>query len=110
MGSRCDGEAAAQRIHPAAPLPAGRVGRDRREIAAVLTAMARTVAQWLDSAAHASPGKAVLTGPRGALTWRELDARAGAVARHLRDEGVGPGDRLAIATEDLTDMAIGIVA
>jgi len=72
--------------------------------------MAQTLAQWLDSAARRSPDKIVVTGPRGALTWRALDGRAGAVARSLRDDGVGPGDRLAIATGDLTEMVVGIIA
>jgi long-chain acyl-CoA synthetase len=72
--------------------------------------MDQTVAQKLDAAARDYPEKIVLIGPHGEMTWRELDARAGAVARSLSDKGTGPGDRLAIATDNITDSAIGIIA
>ena len=72
--------------------------------------MDQTVAQKLDSAARENPDKIVLIGPAGEMSWRELDARAGAVARSLSDGGTQPGDRLAIATDNVTDTAIGIIA
>lgn len=72
--------------------------------------MTDTVAQRLDAAARDNPDKIVLIGPAGPVTWEKLDGRAGAVARSLADEGVAPGDRLAIATEDITDTVIGILA
>ena len=72
--------------------------------------MAPTVAQRLDEAARSSPDKTVIAGPGGSLTWRQLDRRAGAVAAALVADGIRPGDRLAIAATDLTDMAVGILA
>lgn len=72
--------------------------------------MTRTVAQKLDAAARENPDKIVLIGPGAAMSWRALDGRAGAVARSLGAEGIGPGDRLAIATDNITDTAIGILA
>jgi long-chain acyl-CoA synthetase len=72
--------------------------------------MAQTVAQKLDAAARENPDKIVIVGPTGQMSWRELDARAGAVAQFLSDEGAKPGDRLAIATDNITDTVIGVVA
>jgi len=72
--------------------------------------MEQTVAQKLDAAARDYPDNIVIIGPAGQMSWRELDARAGAVAQWLDDEGTKPGDRLAIATDNITDTAIGIVA
>jgi len=72
--------------------------------------MDQTVAQKLDAAARENPDKIVLIGPGGEMSWRQLDARAGAVARSLADEGTRPGDRLAIAADNITDIAIGIIA
>ncbi len=71
--------------------------------------MGQTVAQKLDAAARENPDKIVIVGPAGKMTWRELDARAGAVAQTLSDQGTNLGDRLAIATDNITDTAIGIV-
>lgn len=72
--------------------------------------MGQTVAQRLDVAAREFPDKIVIAGPAGEMSWRELDARAGAVAQSLSDQGIKPGDRLAIAADNITDTAIGIVA
>lgn len=72
--------------------------------------MTDIVAQRLDNAARDNPDKIVLIGPSGPVTWQVLAGRAGAVAQSLADEGVMPGDRLAIATEDITDTVIGILA
>lgn len=72
--------------------------------------MAGTVAQRLYREARRNPDNVVLIGPDGPVTWRMLDGRAGAVARSLLDEGVEPGERLAIATEDITETVIGIIA
>ena len=72
--------------------------------------MGQTVAQKLDAAAREHPDKIVVVGPAGEMSWRELDARASAVALSLCDQGTKPGDRLAIATDNITDTAIGIIA
>ena len=72
--------------------------------------MGQTVAQKLDAAARENPDKTVIVAPNGNLSWRDLDARAGAVAQRLSDDGIQPGDRLAIAADTMTNTAIGIVA
>lgn len=72
--------------------------------------MAETVAQRLDREAQANPDKIVLVGPTGPVSWSALEARAGAVAQSLLDDGIEVGERLVIATEDITDTAIGIIA
>lgn len=72
--------------------------------------MGQTVAQKLDLAARENPHKIVLVGPEGEMSWRALDARAGAVALSLYEDGVAPGDRLAIATDNITENVIGILA
>ena len=72
--------------------------------------MGQTVAQKLEVAARENPDKIVIVGPAGEMSWCELDARAGAVAQTLAEDGTKPGDRLAIAADTITDTVIGIVA
>lgn len=72
--------------------------------------MTPTVAQRLDHAARSNPDKVVLLAPDGPVTWRTLDGRAGAVAKSLQENGIEPGERLAIATDDIADTVIGILA
>jgi natural product biosynthesis luciferase-like monooxygenase protein len=43
------------------------------------------------------------------LTYRELNARANQLARHLRTLGVGPDDLVAIATERSLEMMVGLL-
>jgi long-chain acyl-CoA synthetase len=50
----------------------------------------------LAAAARRRPAEPALVWDGGALSWRELEARAGAVARHLARDGVGPGDVVAL--------------
>ena len=49
------------------------------------------------AAADARPGPAIVEGAI-AWTWRELDARADAIARELLRAGVRPGSRVAMVT------------
>ncbi|MDC0033433.1 AMP-binding protein [Alphaproteobacteria bacterium] len=86
------------------------MGWDRRRGAVVLTQMVHTLAQKLDAAAQKDSEKIVIVGPSGELSWRELDGRAGAVAQSLHDKGIKPADRVLIATDNITDTAIGIIA
>lgn len=48
-------------------------------------------------------------GPDDALTYAELDARANQVARALRADGVGPGDRVAVSLERGPDLLIALM-
>ncbi len=44
------------------------------------------------------------------LTYRELNARANQLARHLRTLGVGPESRVGLGVERSADMVVGILA
>ncbi|KAF1006889.1 MAG: Tyrocidine synthase 3 [Luteibacter sp.] len=44
------------------------------------------------------------------LTYEELNARANRLARHLRDQGVGPDDRVALCVERGMDAIVAILA
>ncbi|MDT0543515.1 non-ribosomal peptide synthetase [Streptomyces lonegramiae] len=48
-------------------------------------------------------------GPDDALTYAELDARANQVARALRADGVGPGDRVAVMMERGPDLLVALM-
>ncbi|MES4903354.1 MULTISPECIES: amino acid adenylation domain-containing protein [unclassified Streptomyces] len=48
-------------------------------------------------------------GPDDALTYAELDARANQVARALRADGVGPGDRVAVSLERGPDLLVALM-
>ena len=50
----------------------------------------------LATAARRRPEAPALVWAGGALSWRELEARAGGVARRLARDGVGPGDVVAL--------------
>ena len=51
---------------------------------------------FLDSAATRFPGKVALICEGESVTYRELDSRVTALARWLLDQGLRPGDRVAI--------------
>jgi len=53
-------------------------------------------AALLDAAAGRRPDAPALVWDRGALTWRELELRAGGVARRLSRQGVRAGDTVAL--------------
>jgi O-succinylbenzoic acid--CoA ligase len=52
---------------------------------------------WLARAARMHGGRAAVVTPAESLSYAELHARAAGVAGALRDRGVGPGDRVALA-------------
>ena len=54
------------------------------------------LADLFEIVADAAPDRTALIAGESRLTYRELDERANRVAHHLRSEGVGPGDRVAI--------------
>jgi len=53
-------------------------------------------AALLDTAAHRRPDAPALIWDGGALTWRELELRAGGVARRLSRHGIRAGDTVAL--------------
>ncbi len=61
--------------------------------------------------ASRSPVAAAVEAPDGTrLTYAELDARAGRLARHLRALGVGAESRVALAAERSPEMLVGMLA
>jgi long-chain acyl-CoA synthetase len=61
----------------------------------VTTRLAPNFAAWLAASARRRPEQPALVWDGGALTWRALESRAGAVAQDLARRGVGPGDVVA---------------
>lgn len=51
---------------------------------------------WLDHSARVHPGRLAVADVSERLTYAELRARAGALAAALADDGIGPGDPVAI--------------
>jgi long-chain acyl-CoA synthetase len=58
-----------------------------------------SIAALLEDVALRRDADTALAWGAGALTWRELDRRAGGVARTLAAEGVAAGDRVALALD-----------
>jgi long-chain acyl-CoA synthetase len=59
--------------------------------------VAENFASLLDAAARRAPARAALVWDGGALSWAELERRAGGFARWLAGQGVQGGDRVALA-------------
>jgi arthrofactin-type cyclic lipopeptide synthetase C len=57
-----------------------------------------------------SPDAVALVSEGEALTYRQLNARANQLARHLGEQGVGPDARVAICVERSLEMVIGLLA
>ncbi|WP_244131951.1 non-ribosomal peptide synthase/polyketide synthase [Burkholderia plantarii] len=60
-------------------------------------------------ARRAPDALALVQGERG-LSYRELDEQANRLARHLRELGVRPADRVAICVERGIEMIVGVLA
>jgi len=64
-----------------------------------------------EAQAARAPGATALIGPDGGrLTYRELDARAGSLAAHLRALGVGPEILVGVLLERSIDLIVALLA
>jgi long-chain acyl-CoA synthetase len=71
--------------------------------------MPGNLAATLEAAARHAPGKEVVIHGDSALCWKELDARASAVAAALAGRGVAAGDRVALAFDDPVRLTIALL-
>jgi amino acid adenylation domain-containing protein/thioester reductase-like protein len=69
----------------------------------------RTVHALIAEQAGRTPDSVAVVHAGGALTYSELDARAGRLARHLRAAGVEAGALVGLCVERSADMAIGLL-
>ncbi|BAJ33294.1 MULTISPECIES: non-ribosomal peptide synthetase [Kitasatospora] len=60
--------------------------------------------------ARRTPDAPAVRDPRGVLSYRELDARSGALARRLAARGVGPEDRVAVALPRDAGLVVALLA
>ena len=71
--------------------------------------MAGNVAGLLEAAAHSRPDKQVLISGDGASDWRTLERRAGGFAARLVQDGLKPGDRIALDCADPLDQVTAFI-
>ncbi|QYC41601.1 Dimodular nonribosomal peptide synthase [Nonomuraea coxensis DSM 45129] len=71
--------------------------------------MSDTVLGQVAARAAATPGALAAVDPRQSLTYADLAARAAAVAAHLRERGVRPGDAVAVALPRSAGYAAAIL-
>src|SRR5262245_42302546 len=89
-------------LRPSAPDGAPRPDRAPTSIPDLVHAMAA-----------ATPDAVAVASPARALTYRELDARSGLIARELGALGIAPGATVALVTPSSPEMvagALGILA
>jgi len=67
------------------------------------------VAALLEAAARAHASRPALVWDGGSLTYRELDGRAGALARTLAARGVRPGDRVALTIPNSWQLVVALI-
>ena len=70
----------------------------------------RYIHELFEEQVRATPEAVALVFDGEVLTYAELNARANRLARHLRDRGVGPGARVAIALPRCPAMVAAILA
>ncbi|WP_395105926.1 amino acid adenylation domain-containing protein [Actinomadura sp. SCN-SB] len=71
---------------------------------------ATTVMELFAEQAARTPHAVAVEGDGGSLTYSELDARASAIATHLRRRGAGPGTVVAIAMPRTPDLVAALLA
>jgi len=69
-----------------------------------------TLHQLFEAQAARTPDQIAVIAGEGTLTYRELDEQANRLARHLRDLGVGPDDRVGLCLERSLAMVVGLYA
>ena len=67
------------------------------------------MAALLEASAHAHASRPALVWDGGSLTYRELDGRAGALARTLAARGVRPGDRVALTIPNSWQLVVALI-
>jgi len=67
------------------------------------------VAALLEASARAHASRPALVWDGGSLTYRELDGRAGALARTLAARGVRPGDRVALTIPNSWQLVVALI-
>jgi amino acid adenylation domain-containing protein len=70
----------------------------------------RSLAGLFAEQVRLTPGAVAVEAEDGSLTYAELDARAGALARRLRELGVGPESRVGLALERSAALVVAEVA
>ncbi|HEX9939603.1 MAG TPA: amino acid adenylation domain-containing protein [Longimicrobium sp.] len=65
--------------------------------------------QLFEAQAARTPGAVAIVSDAGVLTYAELDARAGRVARRLCALGVGPESRVALCVERSAEMVVALL-
>jgi len=70
--------------------------------------VAENVAAQLDSVSRVAPERIALVWDGGALTWRELERRAGGFARSLAARGIAAGDRIAVAIPNRWSFVVAL--
>lgn len=71
--------------------------------------MTTNFAALLEATARARPSATALVWDGGALTYGELDAHAGGLARRLRERGLRAGDRLAVVIPNRWPLAVAVL-
>ncbi|HET8575782.1 MAG TPA: AMP-binding protein [Methylomirabilota bacterium] len=70
--------------------------------------MSESFAARLDAVARLRPDKPALVWATGALSWRELDLRAGGLARRLSRRGVRAGDTIALSLPNSWELVAAL--
>lgn len=92
---------------PGVPGAAARAGRTIDPRRGPLTT--ENIARLLQETARFRADDVAVAWPAGALTWRELDRRAGGVARALAAEGIAAGDRVALVLRSGWPFVAGLL-
>ncbi|HEY9421467.1 MAG TPA: amino acid adenylation domain-containing protein, partial [Thermoanaerobaculia bacterium] len=69
----------------------------------------RCLHRWIEDQVERSPDAVAVELDEERLTYRELDQRAGRLARHLRGLGVGPEERVAVCMERSLEMVVSLL-
>jgi fatty-acyl-CoA synthase len=85
-----------------APAPLGGVARMSRRV--------MNLAHFLTQTARRHPGRAGLIWGERRWTWCELDARSGALAAGLLQQGLGKGDRVLVHSRNCEEMFVAMFA